>query len=278
MKILHRIFENVKSKDARTVMRELDRLNLPYEIDGKFLDFSTFESDEHFPEIDRLIQKKKLYVQTGVIFDEHDLENADWFYINSSEEQYPQPEGTFIEETYNISNYCARCGFGKRQIAPFRLKSDFKKNNLDFHGLHWVFDELFIRPNAKLVLEEERISGLSYIHPVHHKTNQDIETIYQIRVQTISEPGVITKNLEKRICQSPKYKKRRKKTGYKAFGVNKYRDDLPYCGNANYLYPRRDMIRFNQGMFNDKPDILKTQELFGDGVGGHLILVSQRFF
>lgn len=278
MKILHRIFENVKSKDARTVMRELDRLNLSYKIDGKFLDFSTFELDEHFPEIDRLIQKKKLHVQTGVFFDEHDLENADWFYINSSEEQYPQPEGTFIEETYDISEICSRCGYGKQQIAPFRLKSDFKNNHESFHGLYWVHDEIFIRPKAKLILEEESISGFSCLHPVIHITNKPVENIYQMKIHKSKEPGLITNDLEKRICQPAKRRPKQETTRYKAFGVDQYRDDLPYCGNIRYLYPRRDMIRFRQEMFKDKTDIFKTHELFGYGFGHYLILVNQRFF
>jgi hypothetical protein len=283
MKIRHRFFYNMNNKQARTLQKWLVKFNLPYEIIdygivGKFIDFHIHETDEHFDKIEALIHKKKLHVQTGVVFDRQDLDNAEWLYINTSEEQYPQPEGTFIEHTYDVSNYCARCGFGKNQIAPFRLKSDFEKNDLDFHGLHWVHDELFIRPNVKQIFQEESISDLSYLHPLHNKTNQEIETIYQIRMQTSSIPGLITENLMPRICQPSGHQKIRKKTGYKAFGVDKYRDDLPYCGHTNFLYPKRDMIRFKKDLFSYKPDIFQSHELFGDGVGHHLILVSQRFF
>jgi hypothetical protein len=273
----------MNTKKARKLQKGLDKLNLPYEIIdygmvGEFIDFHVYETDEHFEKIEALIRKNNLYVQTGVIFDRRDLENADWFYVNTNEEQYPQPEDTYIEHTYDVSNYCARCGFGKKQIAPFRLKSDFENNDLDFHGLHWVYDELFIRQNVKQVFLEENISDLSYLHPVHNETNQEIETIYQLRMKTSTTPGLITEKLQTRICQPNKHQKGTKKTGYKAFGVDKGRGDLPYCGNTNFLYPKRDVIRFKKDLFSNKPDLFQSHEIFGDGVGHHLILVSQRFF
>ncbi len=38
------------------------------------------------------------------------------------------------------------------------------------------------------------------------------------------------------------------------------------------------MIKFHRRPFDDKPDIIKRDELFGEGIGHHLILVSKGFF
>ncbi len=283
MEIRHRFYYNMSQKHARILLKCLEKYDLLYEThefgEGfRFIEYTISENDDLFPVFEKLIRRHKLDVQTGVYFDENDFLNADWFYMSAGEYQYPQPEDRFIEVTYDLTNYCGRCGSGKEQIKPFRLKSDFKQENLDFLGLHWVHDEIFVRKKSKLILEEERISGISFLNPVLHSSGRQIEDLFQVKTNKLPVFGAVVKGLDKRVCAPQKQSRPRRKKKLGAFGISGFRDDLPYCGHTNYLYPRRSPIRFHQKTMVNQPDVIKSREIFGDGVGHHLLLASKRFF
>jgi hypothetical protein len=167
MDIRHRFFYNMSQKRARILKQVLENYGLPYDThefgEGfHFIEYTISENDDLYPVFEELIRKHQLDVQTGVYYDDTDFLKSDWFYINAGEYQYPQPEDLYIEATYDLTNYCGRCGFGKEQINPFRLKSNFKQQNEDFLGLHWVHDEFFVRDKTKSILEDEGISGISF--------------------------------------------------------------------------------------------------------------------
>jgi hypothetical protein len=273
----------MSQKHARILVKVLEKYDLLYEIhefgEGfRFIEYTISENDELFPVFENLIQKHQLYVQTGVYYDDTDFLEADWFTINAGEDQYPQPEDRFIEATYDLTNYCGRCGFGKEQTKPFRLKSDFKQENLDFLGLHWVHDEFFVRKKCKSILDDEGVSDITFLNPVFHSSDLQIQDLFQVKTKMLTESGVVVNGLDKRVCAPHKPERPRQKKKHGAFGIGGFREDLPYCGHTNYLYPRRSPLKFHRKTMENRPDIIRSKELFGDGVGHHLILASKRFF
>ena len=60
---------------------------------------------------------------------------------------YPQPESSYIEDTYDISDYCKICGIGLKQKEAFKLRREVEWRNKKVMHLNWVFDELFVPIN-----------------------------------------------------------------------------------------------------------------------------------
>lgn len=57
---------------------------------------------------------------------------------------YPQPEDSFLESMYDLSNYCTECGVGKKQSSPFRIKKAPKwSSRKKTFGVHWIHDAFF---------------------------------------------------------------------------------------------------------------------------------------
>jgi hypothetical protein len=144
---------------------------------------------------------------------------------------------------------------GKIQNNPFRLKRDFKQRTNQFLGLHFEFDIIFIRQPAKEILTKEGFTGIEYIHPLLASTKQPIETVFQMKIDTILQPGLI----------------QAWHNGGKGYAI------CPFCESKKSLYPRRDAIRFDKGIFSNVPDIVQSYEHFGSGAN-RLVLVSKRFY
>jgi hypothetical protein len=283
MEVRHRILQFNNSPKYEQLRKELDRLGWPYEItilgssgDEPFSSIECLisENDPLFPTISELIRKYDFYVQVGVYYSDEDIEAADWVYASVGEFQYPQPEdGCWEAATYDISRYCLRCGMGAVQMRPFRLRRDFRQKSSRFLGLHWVFDEIFVRPVVKTIFERDGISGVGFCHPVHHKSGEPIDSVYQMVVQTIAEPGLVTEGLSTVTC-----KPNNEESYMEGIGrIPNRRGDYPYCGLVKYHHPERDAIKFRREALIHLPDIAKSHEYFGSGGAAHrLILMRKR--
>jgi len=284
MEVRHRILEFNNSPKYDQVRKELDKLGAAYKIEilgsigGKefrSITFTVSENDPIFPVISELIEKYDFYTQTGVYYSQQDIEAAGWVYGTVGEYQYPQPEDNFgyFEATYDTSDYCARCGMGAVQVRPFRLKRDFKQKRSRFLGLYWVHGEVFVRPEVKALFEKESISGVEFSHPVHFKSGKDIEGVYQITIQAIAEPGLVTEGLSTVTCVADN-----EESYVEGVGRVKNRlGDYPHCGRVKYHFPRIDTIRFRRDSLIGLPDIAKSHEYFGSGAAANrLVLMRNR--
>ena len=279
MEIRHRILEFNNSPKFNILKEILDKLALRYtitQLGGKMqsLEYYAYEKDVQFPYISEVIRKHHLYVQVGIEYSPEDFNNAEWFYAIGGEYLYPQPEDTWtgwdsngMEVTYDLANFHSYCGIGAVQARPFRLKSDFKQKKIQFLGLHWVFDEIFVRPEAKIEIENAGFDGINFIHPVFHKTGLPIESVLQMKIQNMAKPGLVTKDLQPVTC------KRDNEEGF----YKNAKDFIP-CGRVKYHFPNRTMMTFYRDSMKDLPDIARSSEYFGSGgAANHLILVSRRF-
>jgi len=284
MEIRHRILEFNNSPKYTRLQDELDKLGVTYKIEAlgsiggkesRSIEFIVSENDSLFPIISKLIEKYEFYTQTDVYYSQKDIETAEWVYATVGEYQYPQPEDdlSYREETYDISEYCVRCGMGSVQVRPFRLKRDFKEKRSRFLGLYWVHDEVFVRPEVKAILEKEHISGVEFSHPVYHKSGEDIDNVYQMIIQAIAKPGLVKEGLSIVTC-----KVNNEESIIEGIGKVKNRlGDYPYCGRVKYHFPRRDAIKLRGESLEGLPDIAKSHEYFGSGTAANrLILMRSR--
>lgn len=282
MGIRHRFFQLNNSPKYELLRKELDGLGATYKVETlgsvggmehRSIEFIISETDPLFPVVAELAKRHDFYVQVGMYYNRQDIETAEWVYAAAGEYQYPQPEDDlrYLEATYDTLDYCARCGTGKVQVRPFRLKRDFTQKSSRFLGLHWVFDEIFVRPEIKALFEKEGIGGVEFSHPVQHKSSQDIENVYQMVVQTIAGPGLVTEGLSTVTC-----KVNNEESHIEGVGTLKNRlGDYPYCGRVKYHYPRRDTIKFRGESLRDLPDIAKSHEYFGSGAAANRLILAR---
>lgn len=284
MEVRHRILQFNNSPKYEQLRKELDKLGAPYNIkilgsikgkESRSIEFIVSEKDPLFTVIAELIEKYDFYTQTGVYYSQQDIDAAEWVYATAGEYQYPQPEEGFgyRDATYDTSDDCARCGMGAIQVRPFRLKRDFKQKSSRFLGLHWVFDEVFVRPEVKTIFEKAHTSGVDFSHPVYHKSSDDIDSVYHMTIQTIAEPGLVTEGLSTVTC-----KVNNEESYIEGIGRVKNRlGDYPYCGRVKYPFPRTTNIKFHGDSLVGLPDIAKSHEYFGSGAGAsRLILIQKR--
>ncbi|MBK9124916.1 MAG: hypothetical protein IPM16_17605 [Chloroflexi bacterium] len=134
---------NADTKDQR----ELARLGVSVD-----LGVGAFEVDEanvHWPEIREWARRHRAVVFAWTEFTPEEIQNAAYVFMFAHRAKgYPQPENGYEDITYDLSNYCARCGVGKVQKAPFRLKGEPKWGKTDVFQVNWVGDEFFVKPDV----------------------------------------------------------------------------------------------------------------------------------
>lgn len=232
------------------------------------IEFYLYEDNPSFNLIKKEIGK---YLDPDVIgteYEKADIKNADWFIINTGQYQYPQPEDDFgyLKATFNLDNYCKWCGIGKIQNAEYRLKTEPKQHNNQFWGLHWDFDAVFVRQEAKNILEREKIKGIRFSNPVLHKKNTPIDSFYQLHIDRVLNKGFDYYNTKTITCK-----------------LNNEEDcntdpATKYCGRIKYHHPMIGGYLFDKNIFDSQYDIVETDEYFGSGGSANrLQIVSKNF-
>lgn len=163
---------------------------------------------------------------------------------------YPEPSDTmdYLELTYNLDDYCAVCGVGKHQKAPFRFKKSPVWGQKNILQLYWIYDEYFVKPEIWQDLFEP--FGIGCRPVVLDKSDKVLDAVVQLDLNELVDLD--------------------------GFG------DAPFvecnsCGRIKYLpitrgykpapvsFPAKAMFRSNQ--------------FFGSGASAHrMVLVSNEIF
>lgn len=200
---------------------------------------------------------------------------TNWYFISTGQFGYPQPENDFgyLNLTYDSTVGCPTCGVGKSQCKPFRFKSEPNAKNNQFLGLNWVFDQIFVRDVVKVEFERNGITGVGFSRPILHKSEKELETIYQTHVDTILPKALIGDNLTTETCKYPTDKKSLKFV--ETIGSQLVKG--PFCGKLKYNYPQGQKMVFDTKAFRNLPDFVRTHEWFGSGgSASQPILISEK--
>lgn len=163
------------------------------------------ESDQRWLRAQQVIEKYKFTDFPFTKFSKSEFEAASSLCLMAkSHRGYPQPEEDFgyLSATYELTEYCSKCGNGCHQINPFRLKSVpvLKQSVMQ---LNWVFDEFFVAREAWA--EVFKPFGIECWPVVSHRSGKEIQSVVQLkideRVQLRLKGGDGT---DCSICQRPK--------------------------------------------------------------------------
>jgi hypothetical protein len=108
-------------------------------------------------------------------------------FLGNWDNGYPEPERDqkYFEETYDLSNYCKKCGSGATQKAPFRIKSEPKWGKHKIFQLTWVGDEIFSEKAFYSTFFEPL--GIGSRPVLIHKTGEESQTAVQLELPVIAE-------------------------------------------------------------------------------------------
>ncbi len=276
MELQHRILQINNSPKYELLKSRFQKLGCHYQFNENGpLSSIEYTFSEHVPYASELINFAKqndITLQSALHYEEEEVLRAEWVIAEVGEFQYPQPEHNYVEATYDTQDYCSRCGQGKKQNRPFRLKKDFSQKQAKFFGLHWVFDEIFVRPLVMSLFDSAGISGVKCIDVIHHRTNQPFDNVFQLDIPIIEESALIVDNLFSVTCKS-----QNEESFVKGIGQLKDRPGPPFCGRVKYQYPLTEPIMFKANVLKGLPDFAKSYEYFGSGAAAnHFILVRNK--
>lgn len=164
---------------------------------GTIIGFDITEDDPKWRDLSELLHKRKIVDTVKTIFSESELNAAKFLgMIASSHHGYPQPENSYLSATYDLSDYCVRCGIGKKQARPFRLGNMPALANNSILQLNWIFDEYFVTLNTW-----ERIFkpfGIANRSVVANTRGLDIKSLVQLEISDVSD--VDLEDVEYEIC------------------------------------------------------------------------------
>ncbi|PVD49317.1 hypothetical protein DC498_25660 [Terrimonas sp.] len=279
MRIIHRYLQfDSHLKTIKPVKTILDKYSHSYNYKEDLecviptfkytIEFYLYEDNPDFDVIKREIGKFLEPQVIGTEYEKADIKNAEWYIVNTGEYQYPQPEDDFayLKATFNLDDYCHLCGIGKLQNAAYRLKTTPKQPNNQFWGLHWDFDAIFVRQEAKNILDREGIKGIKFSNPVIHRTNVPIEGFYQLHIDTILSNGFDCYNTKTITC---------KINNEENLNTDK---TSQCCGRIKFHHPMIGGYLFDKSIFDTKFDIVNCCEYFGSGGSANrLQIVSKKF-
>lgn len=274
MKFSHRIA--MRSDDP--LWRDIESAGVPIDRSGSSLIWAAnvTEDDPAWPEVRRILRDRPEFEVAKTIYTKGELDAAEWLQMSAlGHHGYPQPAGDFgyKDRTYDVAEHCPICGIGAMQKAPFRLHAEPKARNSQFVQLNWVFDEFFVRSNARQGLESAGISGLAFVPPVLHKNDRPSAEVAQMQVATILPAALDTNGLAPVTCKA-KNEEWRPDDPLRPAELS----GAPYCGRVKYHAFHRGPLRFERAAFEGAPDVVKSHEYFGSGgAASRWVLVSQRF-
>lgn len=185
MEIIHRFGIKVSSTDAP---QRLAALGINVKFEGKGQTVSTIgsvrisENDIHWDEAVDILGAIAITEFTETEFSAAEINSAAALDLFSTGNRgYPQPEKDlgYRDATFDLSEYCKKCGLGLRQVRPFRFLKE-PVLNTSVLQLNWVFDEFFVSREVWAKVFEP--FGVGFWPVVFHKTGRELEKVVQLRI------------------------------------------------------------------------------------------------
>jgi hypothetical protein len=243
MQIIHRI----SLWSSPKIRRELAGMDVVIADEG-LLTFEFSESHVAWPRLERWVADNHALDIVSTRFSKSEIEDAEWLSLNaSSHHGYPQPEDTYKEATYDPSHYCMKCGTGRRQIAPYRMRGEPKFGRSGILQLNWVFDQFFVPPPLWRDVFEPHGIGC---RQVLNSKGRELETVVQLDIR--EEVDVDTACCGNEAC-------------------------CPTCNRVKYLPHVRGY--FPRMLSAPTGHMVKSRQEFGSGPSAHSrLLISRQLF
>jgi hypothetical protein len=197
--------------------------------------FRIEEADPRWSQVAKLVNPDRHIDLIETEFSDRELRGAQSVrFLSKSFGGYPEPSQDlgYRDLTYDVSEYCETCGTGLRQKAPFRLAVEPKWGRRETFQLHWVFDEIFVKPTTW----EEVFKPFEIGYwPVLSKSGKEYSSVMQLRVDSVAELDM-PEGLPRQAC--------------------------PTCFRVKYLPLSRGFWPMPLGM---RAPIAKSSQYFGDG-------------
>jgi hypothetical protein len=199
MKIIHRVGLRA-SPGLQAALRalgiDLGEPHFPESSEPMFA-FDVAEDHAAWPEVTRYIAEFRWSDIVRTEFTRTELKAARWSAVAAWQHGYPHPDDDFGYRalTYDLSHGCQRCGIGWRQRAPFRMKAEPKWGRRGLMQLHWVDDELFVRPDVWAAVFAP--AGVQ-CRPVCNRKGVELTAVVQLVVD--EEVGVDVEGLPSFTC------------------------------------------------------------------------------
>lgn len=250
MRIIHRISLTADSRDQREISRlgiSVAPMAMPGVSSSPFVWFDIEESDSTWPAVRDWVARRRPSNVVRTLFSKNEISAArflalapDWHH------GYPQPrdgDNGYLEATYDLTDYCAACGMGLKQKAPFQMKGEPRWGRRGILQLNWVFDEYFVTPAVWTAVFEPHGIGR---RAVIDRSGRELQSVVQLVVA--EEVGMVTTGLMSETCTT--------------------------CGRVKYLPISRGAL---PPLANEPlGHIVWSREYFGSGASTHHeVIVSQ---
>ena len=215
------------------------------------------ENDPHWPELSRLLKLENNTYLSEIKFSKEELLSAEWLTVRSQwHYDYPQPENGYKELTYSSKHYCPECGIGLVQQDSFRFKRTPKWGRRNFCMTNWVYDEFFVSPKAKELLESSGLNGFDFVGVLNKSGKENLLDIYQMQISNILPEGIIDTSEHIREILN-----------------------CSVCQKRKLLRNRRSEFKFKKEIFENAIDFVKSYERFGSElIASRLIFISQKAY
>jgi hypothetical protein len=243
MQIIHRI----SIYSTPEIRRELATMGIVVGASG-LVSFEIDETYESWPALQSWIARRDAFDLISTKFSKKEIAEARWLALEPDwQHGYPQPGEDhfgYRDATYDVADFCEKCGIGLKQKAPFQMKSEPRWGRRGILQLHWIHDEFFVTPEVWSTVFRPHGIGC---RPVLNTKGAELKTVVQLVVQE-EEVGVKTEELEAEHC--------------------------PLCGRLKFLHITRGP--FPPLVTEPSSHMAKTREYFGSGgAADRKILVSQ---
>ena len=152
-------------------------------VASRSVSFDVDEDHEFWPDMQRWIVARRALDICRTVFSKEEVSAAKWLQLLPDWHRgYPQPREDhfgYLQATYDLSEYCEKCGVGNKQNAPFQMRGEPKWGRNEILQLNWVFDEFFVTPRLWRAVFQPRGVGYRSVKSVR---GSELQTVCQLLI------------------------------------------------------------------------------------------------
>lgn len=214
MKKEYHYFFNESHGKYRKVINFLDEKEVKYSKISDCISLRIYDDDSLFFQISSLFSQSSIEPQITVLYSKKELSEAKYLRIWLKKYSgYPQPDevddikDSYINYTFDMTNFCRECGSGLIQKDSFYLKKSFNIEKIRFGGVYWIYDTFFITTELRDLFIKEKFTGIEFIPAKNIKTKQILDNVVQLKINSVF-PAKFKYDIEKIIdCKQCKQKR-----------------------------------------------------------------------